>query len=90
MNKLEKINELVKKIKLYGSDISDIYENVDINLEDNYMEDGEIFISLEIDKLSIGFKIDIAGRFYIELSEDSYEELDEVAFWQTMYFKLRR
>ena len=29
MNKLEKINELVERIKLYGSGISDIYENID-------------------------------------------------------------
>ena len=57
MNKLEKINKLVEKIKYYAEGISDVYENIDIDLDDNCMEDGDIFTRLEIDKNSIRFEI---------------------------------
>ena len=90
MNKLEKINKLVERIKYYGSGISEIYENIDIDLEDNYMEDGEIFTRLEIDKNSIRFEIDKNGEFYIETSLNNFEELDELAFWKTMYIESNR
>ena len=90
MNKLEKINKLVERIKYYGSGISEIYENIDIDLEDNYMEDGEIFTRLEIDKNSIRFEIDKNGEFYIETSLNNFEELDERTFWKTMYIESNR
>ncbi|KYM38128.1 hypothetical protein, partial [Fusobacterium necrophorum] len=63
MNKLEKINKLVEKIKYYAEGISDIYENIDIDLDDNCMEDGDIFTRLEIDGTSIRFEIDKNGEF---------------------------
>ncbi|KYM65184.1 hypothetical protein A2U16_10200 [Fusobacterium necrophorum subsp. funduliforme] len=90
MNKLEKINKLVERIKYYGSGISEIYENIDIDLEDNYMEDGEIFTRLEIDKNSIRFEIDKNGEFYIETSLNNFEELDELTFWKAMYIESNR
>ncbi|KYM39599.1 hypothetical protein A2U03_06715 [Fusobacterium necrophorum subsp. funduliforme] len=85
MNKLEKINKLVEKIKCYAERISDVYENIDIDLDDNCMEDGDIFTRLEIDKNSIRFEIDKNGEFYIETSLNNFESLDELTFWETMY-----
>ena len=85
MNKLEKINKLVEKIKYYAEGIPEVYENIDIDLDDNCMEDGDIFTRLEIDKNSIRFEIDKNGEFYIETSLNNFEELDELAFWKTMY-----
>ncbi|CAL7879782.1 hypothetical protein [Fusobacterium necrophorum] len=87
MNKLEKINELVQAIKLYRSGISDIYENIDIDLEHSEEDKEELFIRLEIDRNSIRFEIDKNGEFYIETSPNNFEKLDETVFWKTMYLK---
>ncbi|RXZ26911.1 hypothetical protein EPT55_07765 [Fusobacterium necrophorum] len=85
MNKLEKINELVEKIKLYVSEISDIYKNIDIDLEDFEEDKEELFVSLKIDGNYIRFEIDKNGEFFIETSLNNFEELDELTFWKTMY-----
>ncbi|EFS22848.1 hypothetical protein MWF98_09020 [Fusobacterium necrophorum] len=85
MNKLEKINKLVERIKYYGSGISDVYENIDIDLEHSEEDKEELFIRLEIDRNSIRFEIDKDGEFYIETSLNNFESLDELTFWETMY-----
>lgn len=90
MNKLEKINELVEKIMLYGSGISDIYENIDIDLEHSEEDKEELFIRLKIDRNSIRFEIDKNGEFYIETFLNNFEKLDETVFWKTMYIKSNR
>lgn len=90
MNKLEKINKLVEKIKIYGSGISDVYENIDIDLEHSEEDKEELFIRLEIDRNSIRFEIDKNGEFYIETSPNNFEELDELTFWKTMYIESNR
>lgn len=90
MNKLEKINKLVEKIKYYAEGISEIYENIDIDLDDNCMEDGDVFTRLEIDGTSIRFEIDKNGVFYIETSLNNFESLDELTFWKTMYIESNR
>lgn len=90
MNKLEKINKLVEKIKFYGSGISEIYENIDIDLEHSEEDDGDIFTRLEIDGTSIRFEIDKNGDLYIETSLNNFEELDEITFWKTMYIVSNR
>ncbi len=87
MKKLEKINKLVEKIKYYAEEISDIYENIDIDLEHCEEDEEELFIRLEIDRNSIRFEIDKNGEFYIETSPNNFEELDEVTFWKTMYIE---
>lgn len=87
MNKLEKINKLVERIKYYAEGIPEVYENIDIDLDDNCMEDADIFTRLEIDKNSIRFEIDKNGEFYIETSLNNFEELDELTFWKTMYIE---
>ncbi|MBR8733190.1 hypothetical protein IX329_000763 [Fusobacterium necrophorum] len=87
MNKLEKINKLVERIKYYGSGISDVYENIDIDLEHSEEDKEELFIRLEIDRNSIRFEIDKNGEFYIETSPNNFEGLDEVTFWKTMYIE---
>lgn len=91
MNKLEKINKLVEKIKIYGSRIPDICENVDINVRNNCIEDtiedGNIFVRLVIDKTYIRFLIDENGEFFIETSLNTFESLDELEFWKTMYIE---
>lgn len=87
MNRLEKINKLVEKIKYYAEGISDIYENIDIDLEHCEEDKEELFIRLEIDRNSIRFEIDKNGEFYIETSPNNFEELDEVTFWKTMYIE---
>lgn len=33
------------------------------------------------------FKICENDKFYIEMSEEYFEELNEISFWQTMYFE---
>ena len=90
MNKLEKINKLVEKIKFYGSGISDICENIDIDLEHSEEDKEELFIRLEIDRKSIRFEIDKNGEFYIETSPNNFEKLDETVFWKTMYIESNR
>lgn len=90
MNKLEKINKLVEKIKIYGSGISDIYENIDIDLEHFEEDKEELFIRLEIDKTHIRFLIDKNGEFFIETSLNTFESLDELEFWKTMYIVSNR
>ncbi|CAL7908667.1 hypothetical protein [Fusobacterium necrophorum] len=90
MNKLEKINKLVEKIKYYAEGISDVYENIDIDLEHSEEDKEELFIRLEIDRKSIRFEIDKNGEFYIETSLNNFEELDELTFWKTMYIESNR
>ena len=90
MNRLEKINKLVEKIKYYAEGIPDVYENIDIDLDDNCMEDGDIFTRLEIYGTSIRFEIDKNGVFYIETSPNNFESLDELTFWKTMYIESNR
>lgn len=87
MNKLEKINELVEKIKLYVSKISDIYKNIDIDLEDFEEDKEELFVSLKIDGNYIRFEIDKDGEFYIETSLNNFQKLYEIVLWKIMYLK---
>lgn len=86
-NKLDKINELVEKIKKYAYEFSNIYKNIEIYLENSYEHGKEIYVSLFINYLPIMFKICENDKFYIEMSEEYFEELNEISFWQTMYFE---
>lgn len=90
MNRLEKINKLVEKIKYYAEGISDIYENIDIDLEHSEEDKDELFIRLEIYGNFIRFEIDKNGVFYIETSLNTFESLDELEFWKTMYIVSNR
>lgn len=87
IKKLNKINKLVEKIKKkYGYEFSDIYRNIKIDLDNSYEDDEEIYVNLIINDLPIIFKITEDNEYYIEMSEEYFVELNELSFWQTMYF----
>lgn len=90
MNKLEKINYLIKKIKIYGSEIPDPRKQLVIDLEYFEEDKEELFVTLAIDRTSIRFEIDKNGEFYIETSPNNFEKLDETVFWKTMYIESNR
>lgn len=90
MNKLEKINYLIKKIKIYGSEIPDPRKQLVIDLEYFEVDKEELFVTLAIDRNSIRFEIDKNGEFYIETSLNNFESLDELTFWETMYIVSNR
>ncbi|AVQ21388.1 hypothetical protein C4N15_06925 [Fusobacterium necrophorum subsp. funduliforme] len=87
MNKLKKINELAEEIKLYGGEISEIYENIDIDLDYFEEDNEELFVNLKINENYIRFEIDKKGVFYIETSLNKFEQLYATVFWATMYLK---
>lgn len=91
MNKLEKINYLIEKIKIYGNiGIPNIHKQLVIDLEDFEVDKEELFVTLAIDRNSIRFEIDKNGEIYIETSLNNFEFLDELTFWKTMYIVSNR
>ncbi|MDK4524977.1 hypothetical protein [Fusobacterium necrophorum] len=85
MNKLEIINNLVQKIKLYES------KNFAIPVDLYYFEEDkeEFFVSLKIDENYIRFLINKDGDYFIETSLNKFESLDELTFWRIMYLNLK-
>lgn len=83
MTKLQKINNLVKEIKLYES------KNFVLPIDLSHFEEDkeEFFITLEIDENYIRFLINKDGDYFIETSLNKFERLTEILFWRVMYLK---
>ena len=84
MTKLQKINNLVKEVKLYES------KNFVLPIDLYHFEEDkeEFFITLEIDDNYIRFLINKDGDYFIETSLNKFERLTEILFWKVMYVKL--